>query len=110
MAGAKVHDAHADTRGRITARVSQSVVDLIESAASVVGATLNQFVAQAALEKAEKILEKEQLRLSKEDTAFLFSLLENPPEPTAELANDFAAYKARKTPNAGRNPTFEFNP
>lgn len=112
MAGAKVHDAATEQRGRITARVSQSVTQMIESAADLVGATINQFVIQAALEKAEKVMEKEQLRLSQEDKSWLFSLLENPPEPTADLVTDFTAYKARKTQptDENRNPTFEFNP
>lgn len=110
MAGAKVHDETTTQRGRITARVSQSVNEIIENAAELVGATINQFVIQAALEKAEKVIEREQLRLSKEDTSWLFSLLENPPEPTADLVNDFEAYRARKVFNASRNPTFEFNP
>ncbi len=109
MRQAKLHDMTTE-RGRITARVPQSVVHVLESAAMLVGSTLNQFVTQAALEKAEKILEKEQVKMSKEDVSWLFSLLENPPAPTVALVNDFSAYKARKVDHAGRNPIFEFNP
>lgn len=53
MRQAKLHDMTTE-RGRITARVPQSVVHVLESAAMLVGSTLNQFVTQAALEKAEK--------------------------------------------------------
>lgn len=106
----KVHGATTE-RGRITARIPQSVIDVLENAAALVGSTLNQFVTQAALEKAEKILEEERFKMSKEDILLLFSLLENPPEPTVALVNDFSAYKARKALNhASRNSAFEFNP
>lgn len=110
MAKLNMHGVATEPRGRITARVPQSVTEVIERAANVVGATINQFVTQAALEKAEKILERERLKLSEEDAFWLFSLLENPPKPTASLVDDFAAYKARKTDDAGPNSTFEFNP
>ena len=44
-------------RGRITARVPLSVQETLETAASLTGATLNQFVVQAALHEAERIIE-----------------------------------------------------
>ena len=46
-------------RDRITARVSKDVRERLERAASTSGATLNQFVVQAAMEKADRILERE---------------------------------------------------
>ena len=41
---------------RITARVSEQVKETLSSAAEIMGATLNQFLIQAALEKAENII------------------------------------------------------
>ncbi len=42
--------------------------------------TLNQCVTQAALEKAEKIVEKERtLQMSEKTAAWFFDLLDNPP-------------------------------
>ena len=47
-------------RGRITARVPAGVQQTLETAASMVGATVNQFVVQSALREAERIIEQEQ--------------------------------------------------
>jgi uncharacterized protein (DUF1778 family) len=73
-------------RGRITARVPQRVLEKLELAASISGATLNQFITQASLEKAEKVVENERLwRLSDETMKWLLELLDNPPAPTPQL-------------------------
>ncbi|MEO7497431.1 MAG: DUF1778 domain-containing protein, partial [Massilia sp.] len=45
-------------RDRITARVSQPIARKLQEAADLSGATLNQFLIQAALEKAEKIIDR----------------------------------------------------
>jgi uncharacterized protein (DUF1778 family) len=98
-------------RGRISARVPQHVVDVLELAADMVGATLNQFVTQAALEKAEQIVEQERrIRLSEISTAQIFNLLDNPPVPNTALTEAIASYQARKVSNAGSDSIFEFNP
>lgn len=103
--------ANSGSRGRITARVPQNVVDVLELAASMVGSTLNQFVTQAALEKAEKIVENERLlQLSENTAACFFDLLDNPPEPTQQLLDGFARYNARKLDDAGANSSFELQP
>ncbi len=44
---------------RLTARITGHVQDKLQMAADLVGATVNQFVVQAALEKAEKVIESE---------------------------------------------------
>ena len=81
---------------RITARVSEQVKDTLSSAAEIVGATLNQFLIQAALEKAENIIEKEKvIYLSKRDAEVFFSSLDNPPKPNEKLKNAFANYKEK---------------
>ena len=64
-------------------------------AADLTGATLNQFLVQAALEKAEHIIEKDKLiQLSKNDAEVFFGALENPPEPNAKLMNAVKNYRA----------------
>jgi len=51
-----------------------------------VGATLNQFYVQAALERANDILERERtIALSLQAAAHLFALIEEPPEPNERL-------------------------
>lgn len=111
MAQTRLQDATSVSRGRITARVSQNVADVLELAASIVGSTLNQFVTQAALEKAEKIVENERiLQMSESTAAWFFNLLDNPPAPSQNLVDAFSRYNARKASNAGSNSSFEFNP
>lgn len=79
---------------RITARVTEQVKDTLSTAADLTGATLNQFLIQAALEKAENIIEKEKaIYLSKKDAEVFFDALENPPEPSQKLRNAFQNYK-----------------
>ncbi|MEN9866307.1 MAG: hypothetical protein RL748_1897 [Pseudomonadota bacterium] len=77
-----------EERGRITARVSQPIVDKLQQAADLTGATMNQFLVQAALEKAESILERERsIQLSQQDALMLIKLLENPvPNPALSSA------------------------
>lgn len=108
MAHTKLQDATSVSRGRITARVSQHVQDVLELAASMVGSTLNQFVAQAALEKAEKVIENERIiRLSGDDAAWFFDLLDNPPPASPALVDAFTHYNAKKVSDEGSNSTFE---
>jgi uncharacterized protein (DUF1778 family) len=71
---------------RVTARVSVSIRETLKRAADLSGATLNQFMVQAALKEAHKILEDERLIiLSEQDANKIFELIENPPTPTARL-------------------------
>ena len=79
---------------RITARVSEQIKQILTDAADLTGATLNQFLVQAALEKAEHIIEKDKLiQLSKNDAEVFFGALENPPEPNAKLMNAVKNYR-----------------
>ena len=58
-------------RGRITARVPQNVQDTLQQAADLLGATLNQFVVQAALNEAQRVIERGRvIHLSGNDAAF----------------------------------------
>jgi len=47
---------------RITVRVSEQIKETLFTAADLTGVTLNQFLVQSALEKAESILEKDKLK------------------------------------------------
>ena len=71
---------------RIPARMPTIVYDKIAAAAQSVGATLNQFLVQAALEKATAVLEEERIiKLSAESSEALFAIMENPPEANEYL-------------------------
>lgn len=109
MAKTKVRETSPKNRGRITARVPQSLVETLDLAASMVGSTVSQFVAQAALEKAERIIENERvIRMSAQTAAWFFDLIDNPPPPNPTLANAMKRYNARKVSDEGSNSTFEF--
>src|SRR5258708_9322756 len=84
----------SDDRGRITARVPQSVQETLQQAADLVGSPLNQFIVQAALREAQRVIEHERvLELSHHDAALLLKLLERPPKPNARLARALQHYK-----------------
>jgi uncharacterized protein (DUF1778 family) len=79
---------------RISSRVLKPVRKTIEEAAALSGATLNQFVVQAALKEAHAVLERERfIRLSRRDTQTFLRALENPPSPNARLKKAVAAYR-----------------
>jgi uncharacterized protein (DUF1778 family) len=93
----------SEERGRITARVPQSVQDTLQQAAELLGATLNQFVVQAAIGEARRVIERDRvIRLSGADAAFLMNLLAQPPAPNARLRKAFQAYRKR-TLDAGHS-------
>ncbi len=73
---------------RITARVPHAKRAIIERAAAVYGATLNQFIIQTALDRASEILKREELlRLSEKDSRTFLAALETPPAPTRILVD-----------------------
>lgn len=79
---------------RVTARISEDVKQILTHAAELSGATLNQFLVQAALEKAQRMIEQESIiRLSRQDSEWFFKLLDNPPKPNAKLQQAVAAHK-----------------
>src|SRR5450631_307107 len=84
-------------RGRIAARVPQHVQATLQQAADMLGATLNQFVVQAALNEAQRVIERGRvIHLSGNDAAFLLNLLEKPPAPNARLRRALPNYESRK--------------
>ncbi|MET3134484.1 uncharacterized protein (DUF1778 family) [Oxalobacteraceae bacterium GrIS 1.11] len=85
-----------ENRERITARISPSIAAKLQAAADLSGATLNQFLVQAALEKADKIIDHETtIRYSLDDAALFIKMLDNPAQPNAALTQAFLRHKAR---------------
>lgn len=78
---------------RVTARIPHANRLIIERAAAVYGATLNQFIVQSALDRAGEILEREEtLRLSERDALIFLHALENPPQPSERLTDALQAH------------------
>lgn len=78
---------------RLSARVPVNVYTTIAQAAELVGATMNQFLVQAALEKASSIIEKEhRIDLSLKSAEVFFDALTNPPEPSPALVKAIKNY------------------
>jgi uncharacterized protein (DUF1778 family) len=83
------------TEARIPARMPQEVYERIVAASETVGATLNQFLVQAALERANCVLEQERtIALSLEAAENLFDLIKNPPEPNEQLKKAMERHEA----------------
>ncbi len=84
-----------EQRGRITARVPQNVQETLQQAADLLGAPLNQFIVQAALSEARRVIERDRvIQLSSKDAAYLLNLLEKPPKPGAKLGRALKRYGA----------------
>ena len=79
---------------RVSARIPSNVYDKLTQAAELVGATLNQFLIQSALEKAQIVIEKERvINMKMESAKLFFNLIENPPVPNDKLKNAIQVYK-----------------
>lgn len=79
---------------RITARISEDVKKILAQAAELSGSTLNQFLVQAALEKAQYVIEQDSvIHLSRRNSEWFFNILDNPPKPNQKLLQAVAAYK-----------------
>ncbi|MFZ6779897.1 DUF1778 domain-containing protein [Undibacterium sp. Ji83W] len=80
-----------EARDRITARVSQPIATKLQMAADLTGSTLNQFLVQAAVEKAEKIIAHERaIHFSHEDAVLFIKMLDKPAPPNEVLNKAFA--------------------
>jgi len=81
---------------RISARVPENVYKTLTQAAGLVGSTVNQFLVQSALERAQAVIEEQHiLRLSSESAILFFEAIENPPAPNEKLKAAFRAHKDR---------------
>ena len=82
---------------RITARVSVDTQELLSKAAVLMGvSSINSFVLSAAIEKATKIMEREEtLNLSKKDAKLFVEALDKPAVANANLTEAFKAYEKK---------------
>ncbi len=93
-----------ETSDRVTNRVPQPIAKKLQEAAELTGATLNQFMVQAALEKAEKVIEREKtIHFSLNDAAMIINLLDNPAKPNAALVRAFERFKQKEIDNGNQN-------
>lgn len=98
--------AKSNDRGRITARVTAYAQQAVEQAAELTATTTNQFVAQAALREAERIIEEHAIiRLTQRDAELFLHALDNPAELSAELASSLKQHLEARTHDAGGRTT-----
>lgn len=94
---------------RIGARVPHEVYEILCRAAELTGATVNQFLVQAALKEAQLVIEREEIiRLSPRDWSWLLDLVENPPQPNTHLLSAIKHYQNAKQIDA--DSSFEWKP
>jgi uncharacterized protein (DUF1778 family) len=99
----------AHTGKRLTTRITDHVQEKLQVAADIVGATLNQFVVQAALEKADKVIESEStIVLTRRESLRLLELIENPP-PRNERFNKLMADHQKGNVD-GSNSSIKWSP
>ena len=79
---------------RVSARVSTPVYETLSQAAKLTGATLNQFLVQSALEKAQAVIEHEHvINVTMRDASAFFEAIENPPAPSDKLKDAMKKYR-----------------
>ncbi len=82
---------------RVSARITPEVYDTLSQAAELTGATLNQFIVQSALEKAQEVIERERfIRMTSRSASAFFDALDHPPKPTSKLRKAARQYRATK--------------
>ena len=87
----------AHTGKRLTIHLTEHVQDKLQMAADLVGATMNQFVVQAALEKADKVIESEStIALTRRESLRLLELIENPPPRNEKFLQAMNRYQGMK--------------
>ena len=87
---------------RIGARVPREVYETLCRAAELTGATVNQFLVQAALKEAQSVIEREEvIRLSPRDWNWLLDLTENPLKPNKRLQAALSRYQKARKVDAG---------
>jgi uncharacterized protein (DUF1778 family) len=70
---------------------------MLTEAAELSGATLNQFLVQSALDKAQLIIERKRvIRMSRKSAIIFFDAIEKPPAPEKKLKKAVKAYKRLK--------------
>ncbi len=93
---------------RIGARVPHEVYETLCRAAELTGATVNQFLVQAALKEAQEVIEREEvIRLSARDWNWLLDLMESPPKPNARLKTALMRYQKARRDDEGNSFNWE---
>lgn len=86
---------------RIGARVPHEVYETLCRAAELTGATVNQFLVQAALKEAHAVIEREEvIRLTPRDWNWLIGLMDNPPKHNAKLTAAMKRYQTARQDDA----------
>lgn len=81
------------TGKRLTIRITDHVHEKLQLAADIMGTTMNHFVVQSALEKAEKVIESEsKIVLTRRESLRILELMENPPPMNEKLKKLMADY------------------
>ena len=89
-------NAHTE-RAVIHTRISEAASATVHEAAALAGMTADQFVEQAVLKEAERVIDREKnIYLSNDDAKMLLDLLENPPSPNAALTKAFERFMTVK--------------
>ncbi len=79
---------------RVSARVPVQIYEKLLEASETIGSTLNQFLVQSAIEKADQILEKERvIHMTKQDAKIFFDAVENPPPINEKLLEAMKSYQ-----------------
>ena len=79
---------------RVSARVPANVYNVLSQAAELSGATLNQFLVQSALEKAQSVIEQERvIAMTTASAAVFFDAIAKPPAPSKKLRRAVKSYK-----------------
>ena len=90
----------AYTGKRLTIHLTEHVQDKLQMAADLVGETINQFVVQAAVEKAAKIIGCEStIVMTRRESLRLLALIENPPPRNEKFFQAMNRYQKMKSKN-----------
>jgi uncharacterized protein (DUF1778 family) len=90
----KINMTVYEEKKRVSARIPFHAYQILTRAAEISGATLNQFLVQAAIEKAHMIIEKDKIiNLSLRSANVFFDIIENPPTPNKALKKAMKVYK-----------------
>lgn len=92
MRAARVKE-NESANDRITARVPHATRSIIERAAAIYGASINQFIVQAAVERANEVLQSaEKITLSARDAKNFLNALSKPQQPNEILLEAVCAH------------------
>lgn len=79
---------------RLVARVNEDLHNLVTSAADLMGASMSQFLIEAAVEKANRVIEERtRLNLTINDAKTFLETLERPAAPNTKLLNAAKRYR-----------------